>query len=93
MIADKRTTEDILAYLREHPDSGDTVEGITTWWLLRQRVNESVDVVSLVLEGLRKQGLVQSRKLADGQTAYFAGRRPLVENERPTKAHEEDEVL
>lgn len=93
MIDDERTTEDILAYLREHPDSGDTVEGISKWWLLRQRVDESVDVVSLVLEGLRKRGLVQSRKTTDGQTVFFAGTRQLVENERATKSHEEDEVI
>lgn len=57
------------------------MEGISKWWVLRQRVSESVDVVRLVLEELRKQGLVQSRKLGDGQTIYFAGTCQLVENE------------
>lgn len=84
-MIDERTTQDILTYLREHPGSGDTVEGISRWWILRQRVNESVDMVRLVLEELRKQGLVQARKMADGRTVYFAGTGAdecqLVENE------------
>lgn len=65
------------------------MEGISKWWLLRQRVNESVDVVRLVLEELRRQGLVQSYKMADGQTIYFAGTedgaRRLVEDETGDK--------
>jgi hypothetical protein len=72
MIDDEKTAQDILAYLQEHPGSGDTVEGISRWWVLRQRINESVEMVRQVLEHLGKEGLVQARRMADGRTIYFA---------------------
>jgi hypothetical protein len=97
MIDDEKTAQDILAYLREHPGAGDTVEGISRWWVLRQRINESVDAVRLALGQLEKEGLVCPRKMADGQTVYFAdaqaGNPQSVENEGATETPEEDESV
>jgi len=36
MLDDDRTAQSILMYLQEHPDSGDTVEGVAQWWVLQQ---------------------------------------------------------
>ena len=51
---DSKICEQILRYIRSNPDAGDTVEGITTWWLQDEypikRVKESLD--RLVAEGL-----------------------------------------
>lgn len=50
----------ILAYLDEHPQSQDTLEGVAHWWLLQQRIDESLDEVQAALDELTKSGLVVS---------------------------------
>lgn len=72
MIDDEKIARNILVYLQEHPGSCDTVEGISRWWLLRQRISESVETVRQALERLAQEGLVCERRTADGQTVYFA---------------------
>lgn len=47
-----------MAYLREHPDAGDTVEGISEWWLMEQRIKTEVATVKKTLEILEKKGQV-----------------------------------
>jgi len=34
----KRYLQEILEYLRKHPEASDTLEGIAEWWLLNQRI-------------------------------------------------------
>jgi Fe2+ or Zn2+ uptake regulation protein len=72
MMEDERVAQKILAYLQEHLESGDTVDGISRWWLLRQRVNESVATVRSALSQLAQEGLICERKMADGHTVYLA---------------------
>jgi Fe2+ or Zn2+ uptake regulation protein len=62
----------ILSYLRQHPQAGDTLEGIAKWWLMRQRVSESIEVIRRVLERLKDQGLIRERRPAGGSTLYEA---------------------
>ena len=61
MIADERLeemSEMILSYLRKHPDAGDTLEGITRWWLEAERIDVSVDEVVEALNSLLRNGLL-----------------------------------
>ncbi len=51
--------EAILAYLDEHPQAMDTLEGIAEWWLLRQRVREEVGRGARVLRRLADDGLLE----------------------------------
>lgn len=69
---DKKIEQEILTYLRDHPFSGDTVEGVSKWWLLQQRINESIHAVQEVLSHLEKAGLIYERTMPDGRTLYFA---------------------
>lgn len=62
----------ILEYLKAHPHAGDTLEGITRWWMVRQRLNESIAIVKRALEMLKSKGCVLERKTPDGRTLYFA---------------------
>ena len=48
----------ILDYLRKNPDAGDTLEGITSWWLESERVEHAVDEVTEALNILLKKGAV-----------------------------------
>lgn len=61
----------IQSYLEEHPAAGDTLEGISMWWVQRQRVNETVTSVYEALQELEASGLVLERKAPDGKTIYF----------------------
>lgn len=67
-------TEDIsrmiLDYLRRNPHAGDTLEGITRYWLERERVEMSVHEVQKALEHLSRKGAISSRKMKDGRAIY-----------------------
>lgn len=60
----------IMEYLRKNPDAGDTLEGITNWWLQLERIEQSVDEVLESLEDLVKKGLVVRQDIPGG-TAYY----------------------
>lgn len=53
----------IIDYLSKHPDAGDTLEGIAKWWLGLERIDESVEDVSKVIEDLIKSGLIKKKIL------------------------------
>lgn len=55
----------ILNYLQKHPEAGDTVEGITRWWLEFERVEQNVGKVASALERLIEKGLLRKVKYRD----------------------------
>jgi len=65
-----RLSDEILRYLRAHPQAADTVDGIVEWWLPRQRYDEAVDQVQLVLDELVARRLVDQITLVDGTVLY-----------------------
>lgn len=71
---DEDLAERILLYLEAHPNACDTLDGITTWWLLRQRVIESRAAVRSALARLAAEGRVVERAAPDGTTLFAAAR-------------------
>jgi hypothetical protein len=64
----------ILAYLEEHPDAQDTLEGIVRWWLLEQKISyHSARVRDALAELVRTGFLVESRNDGSG-TRYHLNR-------------------
>ena len=63
-------SDEILNYLRAHPQAADTVAGIVEWWLPRQRHDEAVDRVQHALDTLVARGLVEQMTLVDGTVLY-----------------------
>ena len=61
---------DILAYLVEHPQAQDTLEGIAQWWLMEQRIKQVISEVESALAELVLEGLVLEHEGADGQVRY-----------------------
>lgn len=51
--------EAILAYLAEHPQAMDSMEGIAEWWLMRQHIRVTVIMLARVLRRLTEQGVVE----------------------------------
>ncbi len=60
----------ILNHLRENPDAGDTLEGISEWWLNSERIETSVDEVANALECLIEKGLVRRLDIVDSSSIY-----------------------
>jgi hypothetical protein len=53
----------LLEYLERRPQAGDTLEGITEWWLLEQQIRRAVAEVRDALRKLvREELLVLSRR-------------------------------
>ncbi|MFQ5520188.1 MAG: hypothetical protein ACE5FK_02220 [Candidatus Methylomirabilia bacterium] len=53
---------DILRYLVRHPEAEDTLEGITRWWLERERIERTVDEVHESLQLLVTRGLLMEQR-------------------------------
>ena len=72
------TVEDILKYLRDHPQARDTLDGILDWWLLRERYRQKRALVQDALEYMVEQSLVARRTNPDGVTIYEAAPPPCA---------------
>ena len=60
----------ILDYLQKHPEAGDTLEGIASWWLEQQRIEQLVEEVAEALELLEKKGDIKTFKTISGNTVF-----------------------
>lgn len=61
---------DILSYLNKYPDSQDTLEGITQWWILEQSIERMMIKVEKALSGLVEKGLVIELSRVGAQATY-----------------------
>jgi hypothetical protein len=59
----KVLASEILSYLLNNPDAGDTLEGIARFWTSRQRIDLMVGDVQDALGGLIAEGVVKERLL------------------------------
>lgn len=60
----------IQRHLKKNPDAGDTLEGISRWWLHLEKVECSVDDVSKALEILIKKGVIRRELDGSGKHVY-----------------------
>lgn len=60
----------ILAYLVEHPEAQDTVDGIVEWWLLERQIIFQTDRVKEALSELVSEGMILENKGSDALTRY-----------------------
>ena len=70
---------EILAYLVDHPEAQDTLEGIVEWWLLEQQITRQTAKVRKALAELVTKGLILERKGKDSRTHYCINRRKYKE--------------
>ncbi len=66
-----RIAREILAYLLDHPDAQDTLEGVAEWWLLEQKIKDRIPLVKEALEELVEKGLVVERKAEDTSMTQY----------------------
>ena len=62
--------DEINRYLHEREFVADTLEGISKWWILRQRLQEEHRRVEQAMEYLCAKGVVETRVLPDGVVLY-----------------------
>ena len=60
----------ILEYLRKHPDASDTLEGITEWWVLSQRIQDNVRKVQEAVSSSVEKGWLVEIKGSDSRIRY-----------------------
>jgi len=58
--AEDRISLRILAYLREHPQAKDTIEGISQWWLAGEGARPRLVELERALESLYSKKLILS---------------------------------
>jgi hypothetical protein len=61
---------EILAYLVDHPNAQDTLDGILQWWLLERHIKYQKEVVKEALSELIEKGLLLEIILADSRVYY-----------------------
>jgi hypothetical protein len=64
--------DQVLSYLRRNPRAMDTIEGITHWWLLEERIILAERAVQEALGQLVAEGWVLKEKRLDGHVFYSA---------------------
>ncbi len=69
--------EQVLKYLIEAPEAGDTVEGIAEWWLLEQNIRSALDEVRQALDVLVAGGWLEVSS-SHGGTRYRLNRERLA---------------
>ena len=60
----------ILSYLTQHPDAGDTFDGIVEWWLLEQRIKFETRNVSEAVARLVAEELILEHVGPDSRVTY-----------------------
>ncbi len=68
----EKIASEIKHYLDEHPHAADNIEGITNWWLLRQRLKEHQKNVEEALLLLLTKGSVRQQITDDGSQIYMS---------------------
>ena len=66
--------DELLGYLREHPNAMDTLKGIAEWWLPRHRVRVEVERVAQALQTLEARGVIE--RVGGGESPLYKLRHP-----------------
>jgi hypothetical protein len=64
------SAREILAYLVEHPDAQDTLDGIVQWWLLERKVKYQAERVKETLAELVAKGFILKDQGGDARIRY-----------------------
>lgn len=72
----------INRYLLVRPNASETVDGVAKWWLLRQRYQDSRQLVQKALDFLLIEGFVVKTVMPDGKVLYSK-----AENEQENTNH------
>ena len=69
-IEKAQLAHDVLAYMVEHREAQDTLEGIVEWWLMQQEIERQIADVQDVLTDLVAKDLVVQQQGPDSRIHY-----------------------
>jgi hypothetical protein len=70
----RRIARSILAYLAEHPDAKDSIDGIRLWWVDEPDQCNEMDIQRAIRE-LSVRGLITSLETAPGSVVFAASKK------------------
>ncbi len=62
--------KDIFEHLEDGPRTGDTLEGVATWWLTSHVAGEPLEMVRQAILRLKESGCIAERVVPGGQVLY-----------------------
>jgi hypothetical protein len=68
-VDEEQVAQAILNYLDEHPSAMDTLPGIAEWWLQREQVRVTIEMLARVLTRLIESG--QLEEIGQGTMRYY----------------------
>jgi hypothetical protein len=68
--AESRIIQEILAYLLDHPDAQDSLEGVVEWWLREQAIRHRIGLVKAALKQLVKNNFVIEKEIESHFPVY-----------------------
>ncbi len=71
--------EAIRRYLESRPDAAETLEGISRWWLVRQRLDSPPAEIEAAVEYLVARGELERVMVKDKTLYRVPGGRPTVQ--------------
>lgn len=76
----EKVADEIIRYLQQHQFAADTLEGISQWWITRQRIEEDKQRVHAALKYLVERRQLHCRQLPDGSVLYSGTSTPDSES-------------
>lgn len=73
-IEKAQLAHDVLAYMIQHREAQDTLEGIVEWWLMQQEIERQIADVQEVLTDLVQKDLVVQQQGPDSRIHYRINR-------------------
>jgi len=67
----QKVAAQIKRYIRNRPNAADSLQGIATWWLRQQKIEENFQLVEEAVTLLLAQGVIKKRTLRVGEDLYF----------------------
>lgn len=65
-----RIAQEVLNYLARHPEAQDTLEGISEWWLLEEKIKRRTSEIREVVADLVRHGLLVEYAGRDARAHY-----------------------
>lgn len=82
MNDESKTGYQILAYLVEHPEAQDTLDGIVEWWLLERTIKfKAMQIRKSITELVAKELVIEQRG-RDSQIRYRINEKKVEEIQR-----------
>ena len=73
---------EILAYLSDHPEARDTLEGIVQWWMLERKIRHQIALVREAIQELVGKGFLLEEPIPGSKKSYQVNPRKQREIQR-----------